>query len=256
SGGSRTSASTSTGTAGGSRSSTWTVRASTSCCCGGWRMPRTMAADHRQDAGARRGDLGTRELVDYLATGDPHDHLRLEDILGGLSRQVFGMLLLVSTLPAFIPIPGVGGAIGGPLTVLVGVHLLVGMRRLWLPRFVARRGPRRASVQAFQRMFGPWLGRLERGVRPRLTAGIDHRGASMFTGMLLVRLLGLLALLIQCTTSPLGVLLVAAALALLARDGALMLAGWGGGVVVAVLCGAPSGALAAAAPQWIGGLLA
>ena len=89
--------------------------------------------------------LGTRELLDALARGDGEDHLRLEDILAGLSRQVFGMLLFVSTLPAFIPIPGVGGAISGPATVLVGVHLLVGMRRLWLPRFVARRGPRRSS---------------------------------------------------------------------------------------------------------------
>ena len=48
------------------------------------------------------GVLGTRELLDALATGDPEDHLRLDDILAGLSRQVFGMLLFVSTLPAYL----------------------------------------------------------------------------------------------------------------------------------------------------------
>src|SRR5690606_38848453 len=252
-----TSASTSTGTAGGSRSSTWTARASTSCCSGAWGTPPTMTADDPDATPrSRRDGLGTRELFDALATGDPEDHLRLEDILAGLSRQVFGMLLLVSTLPAFIPIPDVGGAIGGPLTVLVGVHLLVGMRRLWLPRFVARRGPRRASVQAFQRMFGPLLARLERVVRPRLTSVIDHRAASIFTGLLLVLLGILLALPIPFTNYPFGVLLVVYALALLERDGALMLACWGVGVVVVVVFGVLSGALAAAACRRSGDQLA
>ncbi|HLT43325.1 MAG TPA: exopolysaccharide biosynthesis protein [Luteimonas sp.] len=202
------------------------------------------------------GVLGTRELLDALATGDPEDHLRLDDILAGLSRQVFGMLLFVSTLPAFIPIPGVGGAVGGPLTMLVGVHLLVGMRKLWLPGFVARRGPRRASLQAFQRMFGPWLGRLERVVRPRLTAIIEHRAASMFTGLLLVLLGILLALPIPFTNYLFGSLLLVYAFALLERDGALMLACWAVGIVAIVVFGVLSGALAAATTRWIGGLLA
>jgi len=200
--------------------------------------------------------MGTRELLDALATGDGEDHLRLEDLLAGLSRQVFGMLLFVSTLPAFIPIPGVGGAIGGPATMLVGVHLLVGMQRLWLPRFVARRGPRRATLQAFQRMLDPWLTRLERVVRPRLTWVIDHRAASMFTGLLLVLLGILLALPIPFTNYLFGSLLLVYAFALLERDGGLMLLCWAAGIVSIVVFGILSGTLASAATQWIGRLLA
>ena len=86
---------------------------------------------------AASGPLGTRELFDALASGDGGDHLRLEDLLAGLSRQVFGMLLLVSTLPAFIPIPGVGGAISGPATVLVGVRDVVPCRA-WVRQTVRR----------------------------------------------------------------------------------------------------------------------
>ena len=207
----------------------------------------------RRDA---HGSLGTRELLDALAAGDPHDRLSLEDILAGLSRQVFGMLLFVSTLPAFIPIPGVGGAIGGPLTALVGVHLLVGMRKLWLPRFIARRGPHRSSLQAFDRMLSPWLARLERLVKPRMTALIDHRAAAMFTGLLLVLLGVLLALPIPFTNFLFGGLLLAYAFALLERDGLLMLLCWIAGVVAIVVFGVLSGALAAAATRWIGGLFA
>ena len=218
-----------------------------------------MATDEPDEAhGHRRrghaGTIGTRALLDALAEGDPQDALKLEDILAGLSRQVFGMLLFVATLPAFIPVPGVGGAIGGPLTVLVGVHLLVGMRKLWLPRFIARRGPHRSSVQAFQRRLSPWLGKLERLVKPRLTAMIDHRAASMFTGLLLVLLGILLALPIPFTNYLFGVLLLAYAFALLERDGVLMLLCWIAGIVAIVVFGVLSGALAAAATHWIGQL--
>ena len=200
------------------------------------------------------GSLGTRELLDALAQGDPEDSLRLEDVLAGLSRQVFGMLLFVATLPAFIPIPGVGGAIGGPLTILVGVHLLVGMRKLWLPGFLARRGPKRSSLQAFHRRLGPWLARLERLVRPRMTGLIDHRAASMFTGLLLVLLGILLALPIPFTNYLFGCLLLAYAFALLERDGMLMLLCWIAGIIAIAVFGVASGALAAAAAEWIGKL--
>ena len=215
------------------------------------------AGDAQHGQGRTRPDaIGTRDLLDALAQGDPQDVLQLQDILAGLSRQVFGMLLFVATLPAFIPIPGVGGAIGGPLTVLVGVHLLVGMRKLWLPGFVARRGPRRASLQAFDRMISPWLARLEKLVKPRMTALIERRAASMFTGLLLVLLGILLALPIPFTNYLFGVLLLAFALALLERDGLLMLLCWITGIIAIVVFGILSGALAAAATRWIGGLFA
>lgn len=204
----------------------------------------------------RAETLGTRALLDALALGDPGDSLRLEDILAGLSRQVFGMLLFIATLPAFIPIPGVGGAVGGPLTVLVGVHLLVGMRRLWLPRFIARRGPRRATLQSFDRVMAPWLARLERFVKPRMTGLIDHRAASMFTGALLVLLGVLLALPIPFTNYVFGLLLLAYAFALLERDGLLMLGCWIAGAAAIVVFGVASGALAAAASHWLGQLFA
>ena len=35
------------------------------------------------------------------------------------------LVLFVAVLPAFIPIPGVAGAISGPLVVLIGAQLLV-----------------------------------------------------------------------------------------------------------------------------------
>ncbi|HEY9400009.1 MAG TPA: exopolysaccharide biosynthesis protein, partial [Luteimonas sp.] len=115
----------------------------------------------------RPREPGIRALLDGYATGDPAELLRLRDLLTGLGRRGFGMLLLIATLPAFIPIP-IGGAISGPLAMLIGAQLLVGMHRPWLPEFLARRGPHRHALVKFNRRISPWLERLEKFIRPRL----------------------------------------------------------------------------------------
>ena len=117
-----------------------------------------------------------RGLLDGFTIGDPDELLPLQGLLAGLGRRAFGMLLLVATLPAFIPIP-VGGAISGPLVMLIGVQLLAGRRRPWLPRFIARRGPHRGALVRFHRLIVPWLARLERLVRPRLGLLLQQRAA-------------------------------------------------------------------------------
>ncbi len=198
-----------------------------------------------------REEASTRELLAAMALGDPGDQLRFTDLLIGLGKRVFGMMLFVATLPAFIPIPGVGGAVGGPLVALVGAQLLMGLRKPWLPRFIAERGPHRSAVQRFETVVEPWLRRVERFSRPRLPGVLDHRAAAMFTGLQLVLLGVLLALPIPFTNYVFGLLLLAYALALLERDGALMLWAWAGGVVAIGFFGVLSGTLATAASEWL-----
>ena len=213
----------------------------------------TMSAEPPQDPSRarRRGrEAGTRALLDSLAQGNPDDLLTLRDLLAGLGRRAFGMLLFVASLPAFIPIP-IGGAIAGPLVVLIGVQLLVGLRRPWLPGFIARRGPRRDAMARFDRRISPWLGRLEHLIKPRLTAVLDHRAASMFTGLLLVLLGVLTSLPIPLTNMLFGALLLFFALALLERDGVLMLVSWIAGIAAIAVFGVLSGTLAAQATQFL-----
>ena len=200
-------------------------------------------------------EAGTRVLLDAMLEGDHAQDLRFADLLAGLGRRAFGMMLFVASLPAFIPVPGVAGAISGPLCALVGLQLLVGLRKPWLPGFIARRGPKRASLVKFDNMLSPWLARLERLVRPRMTQVLDHRVAAMFTGLLLSVLGLLLALPIPFTNYLFGALMMAFALALLERDGALMLLCWLTGIITIVVFGVLSGTLAAAATHWIGQLL-
>ena len=195
-------------------------------------------------------EAGTRAILDALLDGDQQQTLSFSDLLAGLGRRAFGMLLFVAVLPAFIPIP-IGGALSGPLIVMIAAQLLVGLRRPWLPAFIARRGPKRQALARFERIVDPWLGRLEHLVRPRLTVLLDHRLASAFTGLLLLLLGLLLSLPIPFTNYLLGALIVLFALALLERDGALMLVVWGLGLATLVTTGALSGGLISALSPWI-----
>lgn len=197
---------------------------------------------------------GMRAVLDTLCDGDPNDHLALSDLVGGLGRSTFGVLLFIATIPAFIPIPGVAGALSGPLVVLTGMHLLMLLRKPWLPGFVARRGPQRSTLIRFDRVSDRWLRWLEKLVKPRLAAVIDHPLATIFSGLQLVLLGVLLALPIPFTNFLFGGLLLLYALALLERDGALMLIAWAAGIVAIYVFGAVSGNLAAMLWAWVAGL--
>lgn len=197
---------------------------------------------------------GLRALLAAFSVGAADDVLRLRDLLAGLGNRVFGMLLCVAALPAFIPIPGLAGALSGPLVMLVGVQLLIGLRKPWLPGFIARRGPRRESLVGFERRIAPLLTRIEKVVRPRLEPVLDTRAGTTFTGLLLVVLGLLLALPIPFTNYLFGVLMLAYALALIERDGAFMLVCWAAGLVAIAVFGVLSGALATAAATWLGRL--
>jgi hypothetical protein len=197
---------------------------------------------------------GMRAVIDALCDGDPDERLQLRELVGDLGRSTFGVLLFIATMPALIPIPGLAGALSGPLVVLVGLHLLILLRKPWLPGFIARRGPQRSTLIRFDRSADRWLRWLEKLIRPRLTVVTDHPVATIFTGLQLVLLGVLLALPIPFTNYLFAGLLLVYALALLERDGILMLIAWVAGIVAIYVFGAVSGNLVAMLWAWIASL--
>ena len=194
-------------------------------------------------------EAGTRALLDHFAQGDPAEIIQLDDVLAGLEERAFGMLLFLSIPTAFIP--GIAGVISGPLVILVGLQLLFGRNEPWLPDAIGRRGPHRHAMVTFRDKLGPWLTRLERVVKPRAALLLDHRLANALTGLNLVLLGLLLSLPIPFTNVLFALLLLLFALALLERDGYLLLAGWcASGSAIAVF-GLLSGNLAGMAAKWI-----
>ena len=169
---------------------------------------------------------GIARLLRSFAQGDPEEVLALDRLLYGLGRSAFGMFLFVSVLPGFVPIPGFAGVVSGPLVALIGLQLIVGLRKPWVPAFIGRRGPRRSTMARFCDRISPAMARLEHLVRPRLRALTRSRMANAYTGVLLICLGLLLGLPLPMTNFVFAGTLLLFALALMERDGALMLALW------------------------------
>lgn len=193
---------------------------------------------------------GARALLDQLTDGDPADTLELGNLLDGLGRSAFGVLLFLAIPPAVFP--GVAAVIGAPLVILIGLHLLLHRRYVWLPRWLSERGPHRGLIIRFERRFDKFFARLERWVQPRWRGMFQHPVASIFTGLLLVLLGILLALPIPFTNVPFALLLLLFALALLERDGRLMLVAWLLALAAIAAVASLSGGIAGAIAYWLG----
>lgn len=186
---------------------------------------------------------GIRSLLAMFDKGDPDEHMPLQQILQGLQQSAFGVFLFIAILPSFIPIPGMGGAVSGPLVLLIGIQLMLGLRKPWVPGFIGRRGPKRGTIHRFLGKIGGALRRLDRMLNPRLQVLVQPLPARVFTGLLVILVGVLLSLPIPFTNYLFGFQLLLFALALIERDGALMLFNWVAGVTAVVFFGFSSGHL-------------
>lgn len=194
----------------------------------------------------------TYALLSELADGNPDETVRLDTLLQHFKRSAFGPLLLISVLPAFIPLPAGAGAIAGPLVIAVGLQMMLTLSTPWLPHWLRRRGPSRGALQHFLKRGSKVFSWLERRIRPRLDLVISHPVASAFTGLQLVLLGFALSLPIPFTNYPLGALVLAYALGLLERDGTLLLMSWAVGIATVLGFAFLSEAAAGWVTQWIG----
>jgi hypothetical protein len=170
--------------------------------------------------------ISTRALLEKLAEGEPNGTLSLAELLDRFSERAFGLFLLLVLLPCFIPVPAGQGSVCGTFIVLIGIQFLARLHHPWLPGPLARHQIRRRTLVHFRDRMGRWLERIERLTQPRAQILLDHPAAHFFTGLMLIVLGVLLALPLPFTNIPFGLLLFAYAMALIERDGCLMLLAW------------------------------
>jgi len=189
-------------------------------------------------------EISTRALLHALANGDPAQALTLGGLLDQFKARAYGVFLLMSVLPAFVPLPMGAGAVSGPLVSLIGLQLLAQMEHPWVPGFLSRRPLSRPGMVKFRDRTARLFGWLEKVSRPRTEAVIDHPAARTFTGLMLVLLGFLLALPLPATNYPFGLILLTYAIALIERDGRLMLLAWALGLAQLVVVGVFSSQIA------------
>ena len=186
-------------------------------------------------------EISTRALLHALAEGDPAQELTLGGLLDQFKTRAYGVFLLMSVLPAFVPLPVGAGAVSGPLVSLIGLQFMAQMEHPWVPRFLSRRPLSRPGMVKFRDRTARVLRWVEKVSRPRTEAIIDHPIARTFPGLMLVLLGFLLALPLPATNYPYGLILLAYAIALIERDGRLMLLAWAVGLAQLAVVSALSG---------------
>jgi hypothetical protein len=164
------------------------------------------------------------QLLRDLAGRDGDPELRVQEVIEAFDERAFGGILVFLGLLSLIPIPGATTLTGIPL-IFVAVQLLMARETLWLPRKVMCGGIDRGRFcQGIQRWL-PWIERAERLTRPRLNWAVSEIGE---------RLIGLVCLLMALVlVLPLwfgnflpAIAVILLSLALLQRDGLLVLLGF------------------------------
>lgn len=174
------------------------------------------------NAGQKHQGRAASEVLVELTQAFSGDKISVGELIDSLDSRAHGVLLLILALPMCIPnIPGIS-TIFGILMIAPALGLLFGQRRLWLPRQV--RGwtfPRESFCKALNVAAGG-LRRVESLIKPRLSFLTRWPVTSAVGFQTLLMALVLILPIWGANLSP-GVTVTLTALALMQRDGLLML---------------------------------
>lgn len=165
------------------------------------------------------------ELFASALDTDKDGHVTLAEVLDRVAERGFGLLLFVLGLPNLIPFlpPGSSGVFGA-LIIFIGLQILFGLPRPWLPKRLRKYRLTSKVVQALQNRGVAFMKRLERISKPRWEK--VENPVSMRIMALLVILLGLVLFspLPLMNTLP-AVLIMLMGIGVLNRDGLLLVTG-------------------------------
>lgn len=180
----------------------------------------------------RHANASLSSLLLAFAANFTAERVRVRDIIESLGQRSFGFILLIFALPNSLPIlgiPGVSTITGMPM-LFVAVQMALGHKRVYLPRWIAESSIATADFQKLINKVAPWLRRVEKLMRPRLTV-LTLGSAERWLGAFCVLLAFLLVLPIPLGNllPALGILFIA--LGLIENDGVCVLMGLAIGVV-------------------------
>jgi hypothetical protein len=166
----------------------------------------------------------TSEVLHHLAY-DAGERVTFREILTSLRHRVFGFTMLLFALPCVFPMPPGIPTVCGLALCLIAVNLILGRRRLWLPKMIADKSIARADLRRAVDRTLPYLQRLERICRPRLAIVTEPLG-KRFIGII-VLVLGLLLIMPIpfLGNMPPGAAAVVIAIGVAERDGVVVIIG-------------------------------
>jgi hypothetical protein len=173
-------------------------------------------------------------LEDFLDdTPEAGESIRLEMMLERFQRRAFGVFLLISVLPSYIPVAIGIGAVSGILCIMCGVQMMLGFEKPWLPKMARDFSLQRKSLANFSRKVQPTFRFLERVITERLPR-FTSRHADMFSGLIIALMGVALSLPVPLTNFFFAIPLSIFALALIERDGAVIALCWFASIVTMI----------------------
>jgi len=158
------------------------------------------------------------------------DEVTVGGLLDMFGDRSFGPVIML--LGLLVTVPPLGGIPGLPIVVgliilLFSLQIVFGARHVWMPDFIQKRGIACEKLEQAEDKVKPWLKRIDRMITERLTWATGK--IATYAAAIAVSLLALLMIpleLVPFAVAAPGVATVLFGLALVARDGALMLAGF------------------------------
>lgn len=144
------------------------------------------------------------------------------ELLDHLDARAYGLLLLVLALPMCVPnVPGIS-TVFGVLMLFPALGMVVGARRLWAPAQLRAKEIDGEVLRRTLKLAIPALQRVEYLVRPRVSV-LTQFPMTIAVGLQTLLMALILILPIPFANWPPGMTVAITALALLQRDGLLML---------------------------------
>jgi hypothetical protein len=161
-------------------------------------------------------------VLEDLIDSFPAERISVGELVDRLDLRAHGVLLLILALPMCLPnVPGIS-TIFGALMLAPAIQLLLGQRRFWLPKQARAWSIPCASLVKAVRAALPALKRVEYLIRPRFETLTRFPATIMVGAQTLVMALVLILPMWGANLLP-GIAVTLTALALLQRDGLVML---------------------------------
>lgn len=168
----------------------------------------------------------TSELIAALPDSFAGETLMLGELVKALRNRVFGLGILLFSIPNIFPMPpGVPAAMGAVL-MLLGAQLALGNNTIWMPKRLAQRTIFRSTLRRIADKSVPWIQRFEKISKPRLDIFTSPTGARVVGAVVFVLGLVLLLPFPFLGNIPPGAAACILGLGLVERDGVLVAGGY------------------------------
>ncbi|PCC97953.1 exopolysaccharide biosynthesis protein [Halopseudomonas pelagia] len=167
------------------------------------------------------------QLLEHIAVlAKDEQQVSMAQVVESVGDRSFGPLLLIMGLTLFSPLSGVPGMaiFAGLFVLLIALQMLVGRKHFWLPGFILNRSVAQSKLTKALDWLKPTARRVDRMIKPRLNFMLHPSSTYLIAGLCVMVGAALPFLeLVPFSSSIVGLALAILGLALVARDGLLVL---------------------------------